>query len=67
MRNHAKPCESVQGLQLSCPPQPEHSPLRNAEQVAMRCLLAEIDLTMAVDGYPRVSELTRDALRRIGE
>jgi lactate 2-monooxygenase len=33
----------------------------------MRCLLAEIDLTMAVDGYPRVSELTRDALRRIGE
>jgi hypothetical protein len=29
-------------------------------------LLAEVDLTMAIDGYPRVSALTREALRRIG-
>jgi lactate 2-monooxygenase len=33
----------------------------------IRCLLAEVDLTMAIDGYPRVSELTRSALKRIGE
>jgi lactate 2-monooxygenase len=32
----------------------------------LRCLLAETDLTMAVDGYPRVADLTRDALRRVG-
>jgi lactate 2-monooxygenase len=32
----------------------------------LRCLLAEADLTMAIDGYPSVRELTRDALRRIG-
>jgi lactate 2-monooxygenase len=32
----------------------------------LRCLLAEVDLTMAIDGYPRVSALTREALRRIG-
>jgi len=32
----------------------------------LHCLLAEMDLTMAIDGYPRVSELTREALRRIG-
>ena len=32
----------------------------------LRCLLAEIDLTMAIDGYPRVADLHRDALRRVG-
>jgi lactate 2-monooxygenase len=32
----------------------------------LQCLLAEMDLTMAIDGYPRVSALTRDALRRVG-
>ncbi len=32
----------------------------------LRCLLAEIDLTMAIDGYPRVSDLRPDALRRVG-
>jgi lactate 2-monooxygenase len=32
----------------------------------LHCLLAEIDLTMAIDGYPRVETLNRDALRRIG-
>jgi lactate 2-monooxygenase len=32
----------------------------------LRCLLAETDLTMAVDGYPTVRDLTRDALRRVG-
>ena len=32
----------------------------------LRCLLAETDLTMAVDGYPAVRDLTRDALRRVG-
>jgi lactate 2-monooxygenase len=31
----------------------------------LRCLLAETDLTMAVDGYPRIADLTRDALRRV--
>lgn len=31
----------------------------------LRCLLAEIDLTMAVDGYPRIADLTRDALREV--
>jgi lactate 2-monooxygenase len=32
----------------------------------LKCLLAEMDLTMAIDGYPRARELTRDALRWIG-
>jgi lactate 2-monooxygenase len=32
----------------------------------LRCLLAETDLTMAVDGYPSIAELTRDAVRRVG-
>ncbi|HEX9991396.1 MAG TPA: alpha-hydroxy-acid oxidizing protein [Acidimicrobiales bacterium] len=31
----------------------------------LRCLLAEADLTMAIDGYPTVASLTRDALRRV--
>ena len=29
-------------------------------------LLAETDLIMAVDGYPRIADLTPDALRRVG-
>ena len=33
----------------------------------LRCLLAEADLLMAVDGYPRLSDLGSDALRRSGE
>ena len=32
----------------------------------LRCLLAELDLIMAVDGYRSVAELTPDALRRVG-
>jgi lactate 2-monooxygenase len=32
----------------------------------LRCLLAEADLTMAIDGYPSVADLSRDALRPIG-
>ena len=32
----------------------------------LRCLLAETDLTMGLDGYATVAELGRDALRRIG-
>jgi lactate 2-monooxygenase len=28
----------------------------------LRCLLAETDLTMAVDGYPRVADLVPSAL-----
>jgi lactate 2-monooxygenase len=32
----------------------------------LRCLLAETDLTMAIDGYPDVASLTREALRRVG-
>jgi lactate 2-monooxygenase len=32
----------------------------------LKCLLAEIDLTMAIDGYPKVRDLNRDALRRLG-
>lgn len=28
----------------------------------LRCLLAEIDLTMAIDGYPRLADLDRNAL-----
>jgi lactate 2-monooxygenase len=31
----------------------------------IKCLLAEIDITMAIDGYPRITDLTPDALRRI--
>ena len=31
----------------------------------LRCLLAEADLTMAIDGYPDVPSLTRDALRPV--
>ncbi len=31
----------------------------------LNCLLAEIDLTMAIDGYPRLADLTPDALRRL--
>lgn len=36
-----------------------------AEHV-LRCLLAEADLLMAIDGYRDISELTRDALRPVG-
>jgi len=32
----------------------------------LRCLLAEAELTMAIDGYPAVGALGRDALRRVG-
>lgn len=32
----------------------------------LRCLLAETDLIMAVDGYGSLEELTPDALRRVG-
>lgn len=32
----------------------------------LRCLLAEIDLTMAVNGYPSIASLTREALRPVG-
>jgi isopentenyl diphosphate isomerase/L-lactate dehydrogenase-like FMN-dependent dehydrogenase len=31
----------------------------------LRCLLAEADLIMAVDGYPSISDLTPDALRPV--
>lgn len=31
----------------------------------LRCLLAEADLYMAVDGYPTRADLTPDALRRV--
>ena len=31
----------------------------------LSCLLAEIDITLAIDGYPRVRDLTPDALRRV--
>jgi lactate 2-monooxygenase len=31
----------------------------------LHCLLAETDLTMSIDGYPSVRELTREALRRV--
>jgi lactate 2-monooxygenase len=32
----------------------------------LRCLLAELDLTLAIDGYPSIGALSRDALRRVG-
>ncbi|GAB7106212.1 lactate 2-monooxygenase [Streptomyces phaeofaciens JCM 4814] len=32
----------------------------------LRSLLAEADLIMAVDGYPTLADLTREALRRVG-
>ncbi len=32
----------------------------------LRCLLAELDLTMAVDGYPDLASLTPEAMRRVG-
>jgi len=31
----------------------------------VRCLLAELDLTMAIDGYATLAELTRDAIRQV--
>ena len=31
----------------------------------VRCLLAEMDLTMAIDGYPSLSDLTREAVRPV--
>jgi lactate 2-monooxygenase len=31
----------------------------------LRCLLAEADLILGIDGYPSVGDLTRDALRRV--
>ena len=31
----------------------------------LRCLLAEADLYMAVDGYPRIAELRPEMLRRV--
>ncbi|MFE3172257.1 lactate 2-monooxygenase [Amycolatopsis sp. NPDC059235] len=33
----------------------------------LRTLLAEADLIMAVDGYPTLTDLTREALRRVGQ
>lgn len=30
----------------------------------LNCLLAEIDLTMAIDGYPRIADLTPEVLQR---
>jgi isopentenyl diphosphate isomerase/L-lactate dehydrogenase-like FMN-dependent dehydrogenase len=32
----------------------------------LRCLLAEADLLMAVDGYPTIADLTPEALRKVG-
>lgn len=32
----------------------------------LSCLLAEIDITLAIDGYPNVADLMPDALRRVG-
>lgn len=32
----------------------------------LRSILAEAELLMAIDGYPTVADLTRDALRRVG-
>lgn len=32
----------------------------------LKCILAETDLTMAIDGYPTIASLTREALRRVG-
>ena len=32
----------------------------------LRSILAEADLIMAIDGYPNLKDLTRDALRRVG-
>lgn len=32
----------------------------------LKCLLAETDLIMAIDGYPTIASLTRDALRPVG-
>lgn len=37
-----------------------------AVEFLVRSLMAEIDLTMAVDGYPTVAHLVPDALRRVG-
>lgn len=37
---------------------------RGIEHV-LRCLLAEADLLMAVDGYPTIADLTSDALQRV--
>jgi lactate 2-monooxygenase len=34
-------------------------------QHVLRCLLAEADLIMAVDGYPTLADLTPEALRRV--
>jgi len=31
----------------------------------VRCLMAELDLTMAVDGYPDLASLTPNVLRRL--
>ena len=31
----------------------------------LRCLLAEADLTMAIDGYPTIADLTREAMRPV--
>ena len=41
--------------------------LDGAEGVAhvLRCLLAEADLLMAIDGYPRIADLSPEALRRV--
>jgi lactate 2-monooxygenase len=31
----------------------------------VRCLLAELDLTMAIDGYATIADLTREAIRPV--
>jgi lactate 2-monooxygenase len=39
--------------------------LRGRVQAVLRTILAEADLLMAVDGYPTIADLGRDAIRRI--
>lgn len=39
---------------------------QSAVEHLVASLLAEIDLTMAIDGYPTIASLTPDALRRVG-
>jgi lactate 2-monooxygenase len=38
---------------------------RKGIQHVLRCLLAEADLIMGNNGYPRIADLTRDSLRRV--
>ena len=63
----------MKALALGAPPSPRPPVRLRASRSAasdgivhvLRCLLAEADLLMAINGYPTIADLTPDTLMRI--